>query len=119
MDPDEQHDELWNLLGKAHPVTPSPFFARNVLRKIRAGQSRQRSLADRLAGCIRPWRMATISALMVLLIGLNLTILSPRSRNRAEISQIAATSSDFEVIAHLDDLMASEETSLWTDSLPE
>ena len=35
MNHDEEHDELWQLLGKANQPQPSPFFSRNVLRAIR------------------------------------------------------------------------------------
>ncbi|MEP7072131.1 MAG: hypothetical protein ABI839_07070 [Verrucomicrobiota bacterium] len=31
----EEDPELWDLLGRAQTLQPSPFFARNVLREIR------------------------------------------------------------------------------------
>ena len=31
----EEHDDLWELLGKARETKVSPFFSRNVLRAIR------------------------------------------------------------------------------------
>lgn len=33
-----ENDHLWNLLGKAKSPVRNPFFARNVLRKIRQGE---------------------------------------------------------------------------------
>jgi len=33
----EEHDELWNLLGKARQPKASAFFAANVMRAVRAG----------------------------------------------------------------------------------
>ena len=35
MNHDEEHDELWQLLGQARQPQVSPFFSRNVLRAIR------------------------------------------------------------------------------------
>jgi hypothetical protein len=37
----EEDPQLWDLLGRAKSATPSPFFARNVVRAVR-GQSRNR-----------------------------------------------------------------------------
>jgi hypothetical protein len=31
----EEHDDLWELLGRARPVKASPMFSRNVLRAVR------------------------------------------------------------------------------------
>ena len=31
----EEHDDLWQLLGRAKAPAASPFFSRNVLRAIR------------------------------------------------------------------------------------
>ena len=37
----EEDPQLWDLLGRAKSATPSPFFARNVVRAVR-GQSGNR-----------------------------------------------------------------------------
>ncbi len=43
----EPNDALWNLLGRGRTVEPSAFFARNVVREVRAVQARP-SAWDRL-----------------------------------------------------------------------
>lgn len=40
MKEDWEQDDLWELLGKARPVSVSPFFSRNVLREIRRDSGR-------------------------------------------------------------------------------
>ena len=40
MKEDWDKDELWDLLGKAKPVSVSPFFSRNILREIRRNPAR-------------------------------------------------------------------------------
>jgi len=132
MNSDEK-DDLWHLLGKAKQVNPSPFFARNILREIRA-TSKPSLLASLVAALCHklPRKSATASgrryshwltptasacALILILLGLQFTVISPRPKDREIIQQLAASGSDVEVITHLDDLLASEETSLWTDSL--
>lgn len=40
MNEDWDKDALWDLLGKARPVSVSPFFSRNVVREIRRNPAR-------------------------------------------------------------------------------
>ena len=37
----EEDPKLWDLLGRAQKVEPSPFFARNVVRAVRRRRSRR------------------------------------------------------------------------------
>ena len=102
MKEDWDQDELWNLLGKAKPVSVSPFFSRNVLREVR-------QLTP------RPWiptlvlRWLGAGALAVLATGffLNLNDSSPSASpaRPAEFVEI------FDAAAGLDKLVAVEEIS--------
>jgi hypothetical protein len=38
----EEDPELWDLLGRSEAPTPSPFFARNVVRVVRTDSARGR-----------------------------------------------------------------------------
>lgn len=109
---DDEHDDLWNLLGKAKQVAPSHFLARNVLRSIRSAQQQKPTWIQWL---VRKWKLAALCTAGLTLAALNLTLLTPRSKDSAEAVQLAATSPDYEVIVNLDELLASQESSLWTD----
>ncbi|PYI88101.1 MAG: hypothetical protein DMF03_11850, partial [Verrucomicrobia bacterium] len=61
----EDDPKLWDLLGRAQKVEPSPFFARNVVRAIRL---RQREKA-RWVGWLNPRRIVpTLSAVVAALL---------------------------------------------------
>lgn len=102
MKEDWDKDELWNLLGKAKPVSVSPFFSRNVLREIRQNPA-------------RPWishlvlRWLGAGALAVLTAGFFLNLVTdadfPQPVKSAEFAEV------FDAAAGLDKLVAVEEFS--------
>jgi hypothetical protein len=111
----EDDEKLWDLLGKTPSVEFSPFFARNVLRRVRE----QPSWSMRL----RPWfslrRLVPISALAAAVIGTFFFLQSPAPpENRATEPDVIAKIDvqDYEVVADLDDLLASDENNLWDDN---
>lgn len=68
----KEGDALWKLLGSAPASSPSPFFARNILRSIRSCKA-QRETSSRLL------RFLKIAAFALLLLGFSISILnSPR-----------------------------------------
>jgi hypothetical protein len=115
----EDDQELWDLLGKVEPATVSPFFARNVLRRVRE----ERTWRDRLATWLRPRRLipaTTVAAALVAAASLTF-----QKTNRApvlpeatpdSVAQMDAT--DYEVVADLDDLLAMDEDSWWDSDTP-
>jgi hypothetical protein len=114
---DEERDKLWELMGRARLAKLPPFFTANVLREIRR-QSERRSFASWLAA---HWRAAAaISAgLAAIAVGL---IRWEQTQEIVEMDQLllvqqVASNPDYEVINHLDELLAANESSLWTDSL--
>jgi hypothetical protein len=112
MNPDEQ-DELWELLGKAKTPAVSPFFARNVLRAVREQRQEKGGMFAWLHG---PWRVATIGAFALLLASLGLlhpTV--PQNEQMTLLAQKVSASPDYDVISHLDELLDSEENSVWLD----
>jgi hypothetical protein len=117
----DDNDKLWELLGKARPSAVSPFFSRNVLRAVRQEKGAHLSFASRLGRFLRRWAwhpaFAGTCAVAILL-----TILpaSLRHHHAAKVqtrlaSQIVGNP-DYEVINHLDELVADEESSLWLDN---
>ena len=132
MKNDEQ-DDLWELLGRAKAPHVSPFFSRNVLRAIRE-EKQEKPLAFRFR-----WRWLTLSAtacgiVVAAIIAFQHTPVpqaspapvaaqqtqmqeppSAQPDQVAVLAQEVSASPDYQVINHLDELLASEETSVWLD----
>jgi negative regulator of sigma E activity len=126
MTPDD-NDKLWKLLGQTRPPEVSPFFARNVLRAVRQEEAARphRSFFARFAQALRPFRHKALpSALVATCAAAVLLTVSPglftRHHHESEVQaegvakQIVGNP-DYEVINHLDELVADEESSLWLD----
>jgi hypothetical protein len=122
MKTDEQ-DDLWRLLGKAKEPSVSPFFSRNVLRAIREEKQENVSLFARLFASSRSrhWRWALLSAsacVLLVVSGLAFHHTQPPLTQADQVTVLArqvSASPDYQVINHLDELLASEETSVWLD----
>jgi len=110
----EENDDLWHLLGKARQPAVSPFFSRNVLREIR--ETQQDSSSGVLAWLRRYWQLAAVAACVMLVFGGNF---AKQRHEEHQVLTLAATvseSPDYQVIAHLDELLDSEQNSLWLDN---
>ena len=115
----DEHDDLWQLLGKARPPRISPFFSRNVLRAIRTEEP------ERGAGWFdalwRRWRGVSVAAAMLAVfagggIQMNQRHIADTNAALDEAAQEVATSPDFPVIENLDTLLASDDNDVWLDS---
>ena len=109
---DDQH--LWDLLGKASQREASPYFARNVLRQIRE-QPRWSFLS------ILNWRrlvpVSGLAAALALVAFFALNNHAPRQDPAPEEDLIAQIDvQDYEVVADLDELLASDENNLWDEN---
>jgi hypothetical protein len=110
----EDDQELWDLLGQAAEPSVSPFFARNVLREIRQ--------PDGWAGwhgwfTLRRLIPATGVALALIAVAFlrMQTSVVPSSSFRPE-QAVVDRLQDHEVIADLDDLLASDDNNSWEDN---
>ena len=111
----EDDQQLWDLLGRTAEPKLSPFFARNVLREIRPGASR--------FGRAQDWfslrRLVAASGVAVVVIGMAIATHTPRSSQKSperEPDVVAKIDpQDFDVVADLDELLASDEDSLWNE----
>jgi hypothetical protein len=112
----EDDQQLWDLLGRAAQPQHSPFFARNVLRRIREEPGR--------FDWVRAWfgwrRLVPASGLAVAVIaGIMVTHHQPAPQNvlESEPDVVAKIDpQDYEVVADLDELLASDENNLWDDN---
>ncbi|HEY2103648.1 MAG TPA: hypothetical protein VGH08_10390 [Chthoniobacterales bacterium] len=99
--------ELWDLLGQAEEVEPSPFFARSVLRALRRDQPEKRGFAGWIA-----WRkiVPTLSAVAAILLAFGAIQTfhkssTPSRRDRILLAngQDPDFAADLDVLANLDD----------------
>jgi len=110
----EDDQQLWDLLGRVPSAQLSPFFARNIVRKIR-----ERSTGfERLRRWLSPRRLVPAAGIAVALIAAFLAFHQPLPRESGEnapdvIAKIDPQ--DYDVVADLDELLATDESSLWDD----
>jgi hypothetical protein len=111
----EEDEKLWDLLGRATEPSASPFFARNVLRKIREAQSEP---SPRRWWNVR-WLVPAAGVAVVVIAGLalpNQIIKQQRSDSRREVVALA-DSQDSELMTDLEDLMGSDDSSALEDAV--
>ena len=110
----EDDQQLWDLLGQARPAEVSPFFARNVVRRIRERPGH----FEWLRGWLRPRILIPATGLAAAVITAMLAIHRPASVNPADkVPDVIAAidPQDYDVVADLDELMAADESNLWDD----
>lgn len=110
----EDDQKLWDLLGHAAAPKASPFFARNVLRRLRE----EPLWIDRLLTFIPMRRLVPIGAgVAAALVAAFLFLNPPKSPENVAGSDeiVEVDEQDYDVIADLDNLLAMEESSLWDD----
>ena|ERR1700682_1260469 len=112
----EDDEQLWDLLDRNPEPKISPFFARNVLRRVRQEQSeRQRSWFS-----LRRLVPATGMALAILGAAIFVRYQAPKQQSAPEspVDPVIASIDvqDYDVVADLDNLLASDETSPWDEN---
>ena len=109
----EDDDALWNLLGKAETPTVSPFFARNILRQTR----KPLPTTSWYALLRHHWQYACLGSLGLLFASLALIpqVETPEQTTIA-LAEKVSESPDYQVINHLDELLASEENLAWLEN---
>lgn len=111
----EDDEKLWDLLGRAAEPKVSPFFARNVLREIRKSGG-----WANLCEWLTVRRLVPAASLVVALIAVVFlrmqTAVGPLEDPTAE-SSTNVNAQDYEVMADLEDLFASEDNNSLDDSI--
>ena len=111
----EDDQQLWDLLGQAAESTLSPFFARNVLRQIR----QEPRWFERARRRLRLRRLIPASGLALVVIAAIIFTHNPSLRQKPAASEpdpvAKIDAQDYEVVADLDELLASDENNLWDE----
>jgi hypothetical protein len=113
----EDDEQLWDLIGQSAGPQPSPFFARNVLRRLRQEPRWTASWRAWLS----PRRLVPVSAVALALVAAVIFTHNPSLRQRTannDLDPVIAKidAQDYEVVADLDDLLASDDNNLWDDN---
>jgi len=109
----EDDSKLWDLLGRNPEPRLSPFFARNVVRKIR----QEVSFFERTRSWLSFRRVAAASAVAIVVIWA--AIAAHHSVPQASPSEPDVVAKidpqDYDVVADLDELIAWDENNLWDE----
>jgi hypothetical protein len=113
MEP-EDDKQLWDILGRVPGPTVSPFFARNVLRKIRQDTTG----LDRARDWFSLRRLVAASAVAIVVVGMAIATHHPVSRTTSsnDLDVVAKIDpQDYDVVADLDELIAWDENTVWEE----
>ena len=111
----EDDQQLWDLLGRSAEPKLSPFFARNVVREIRPEASP--------IGRAQTWfslrRLVAASGVAAVVLGMAIATHAPswsqKTPEREPDVVAKIDPQDFDVVADLDELLASDEDTLWNE----
>ena len=113
MEP-EDDKQLWDVLGRVPGPILSPFFARNVVRKIRQGATR----FERARNWFSLRRLVAASAVAIIVVGMAIATRHPISQTPSgnDLEVVAKIDpQDYDVVADLDELIAWDENTVWED----
>jgi anti-sigma-K factor RskA len=124
----EEHDELWNLLGKARQPKTRPFFAAKVMQAIRE-EEEQGAKAGGIWMTVRRWWHVSFATAAAVAVAVFLALPSNTSKtgNGPEVAQtsadplaplIVAVDDADELGATLDNLFATQDNALWLGADP-
>lgn len=109
----DEHDDLWHLLGNAKAPKVSAFFSRNVLRAIRDAAPEKSGISEWLR---RRWKLTTAGACALLAAAFGLLQRTEQRDSTAMLlAEEVSQSTDYQVISNLDELLASEASSVWLE----
>jgi hypothetical protein len=120
----EEHDELWGLLGRTRERKASPFFANKVMHAIRREEAKQP--VSWLVWFRERWILPASAAAAAIVIGA-ITLMQdspqPVASQVATASDplaemVVAVSESEEFQPSLSDLLANEENSVWLSADP-
>lgn len=117
----QEHDDLWELLGKSKRPTLPPDFARKVMASVDAYEASQveQTSTRRSIG----WITIGLGAAAAILVSLA-TPKSAHEITSPDDAQLVAllashqlSPGDLRLLSHLDEILDAELSDLWSDSL--
>ncbi len=118
---DEEHDDLWEFLGKARKPKVSPFFAANVMRKLREETERPRGFAAFALWLRQRWYIPATAAACVIAVMMSLPEkiqTRPVEPTLDDMAIAVAEISELHLIADLDTLVAADNNAIWLEADP-
>ncbi|MEK0450116.1 MAG: hypothetical protein RL088_2384 [Verrucomicrobiota bacterium] len=118
---DEEHDELWDLLGKARKPEVSSFFAANVMRKVREEAAKPGGFEAFALWLRRKWFIPAAAAACALAVFAMLPERLPVQPSEDSLDEMAlavAETSDIHLIVELDTLVAADNNAVWLEADP-
>lgn len=111
----EEDEQLWDLLGHSTEPAISPFFARNVLRKIREAQGEAPA---------RPWwslrwlvPAAGVAVAVIAAVSIRFQVpVRTHTESRGDALALSEAQ-DSDLIADLDDLVSGDDSNSLDDSV--
>jgi hypothetical protein len=115
MEPQDDK-KLWDVLGRLPKPTLSPFFARNVLRKIRQEPTRFEWARNWFSVRKIVGASAVAAAAVFVALALVTHYPGPPATSSSDSDIVAKIDpQDYDVVADLDALIAWDENSVWED----
>ncbi|MEY2558494.1 MAG: hypothetical protein QOE34_1919 [Verrucomicrobiota bacterium] len=112
----EDDEKLWDLLGRAAEPEVSPFFARNVVRETRRQAGGWPALPAWF-GLRRLLPAAGVGVALIAVVFLKSQTSVPRAVETEPDKLAIISAQDYEVIADLDDLLASDDNNSLEESV--
>ncbi len=111
----EEDEKLWDLLGHSAEPKVSPFFARNVVRKIREAQG---EAPERPWWHLR-WAVPAAGVAVAVVAALLLRVQVPESNHSDSRGDgvVMSEAQDGDLITDLDDLFASDDSNSLEDGV--
>lgn len=104
--------QLWDLLGHSAEPEVSPFFARNVLREVRAARDKKT-----LSRWFHPRRLIPIAGLAGIIAAIVFWSQLHRAPVERPLETLAIETMESEVIADLEELFTTDENNRWEESV--
>jgi hypothetical protein len=122
----DEHDQLWELLGKAPEPKASPFFASKVMRAIREPETERVTVGDWLR---QKWFIPATAGACAAIAAIALMTSNPppaaspkvataKTAKTDPLTEMAVIAANDEFESSLSDLLATEDNAVWLSADP-